>query len=136
GHINDSIQSTWTMTNNSAEFWVDIFGHQIMDVTHQYEQWACTQNQICIMRYSTVVMNYHNYETAIVKTYGIQLVGWPEGVNFANPSVISTVAEAHKLCNPLHSGSCFWKKLSKNKLELFVTELNTRHVAGKIVQKP
>ncbi|KAI6103352.1 hypothetical protein EDD16DRAFT_1493521, partial [Pisolithus croceorrhizus] len=45
GHINDSIQSTWTTTDNSAEFWEDVFGHQIVDIARQYEQWACTQNQ-------------------------------------------------------------------------------------------
>ncbi|KAI5984924.1 hypothetical protein EDC04DRAFT_2590671, partial [Pisolithus marmoratus] len=45
GHINDSIQSTWTTTDNSAEFWEDVSGHQIVDVACQYEQWACTQNQ-------------------------------------------------------------------------------------------
>ncbi|KAI5988439.1 hypothetical protein EDD15DRAFT_2371489 [Pisolithus albus] len=45
GHINDSIQSTWTTTDNSAEFWEDVFGHQIADIARQYEQWACTQNQ-------------------------------------------------------------------------------------------
>ncbi|KAI6113196.1 hypothetical protein EV401DRAFT_1867117, partial [Pisolithus croceorrhizus] len=63
-------------------------------------------------------------------------VGWPKGVKFTNPSVISTVAEAQKLCDALHSGSCFWKKLSKNELELFVTELNTHCVARETVHKP
>ncbi|KAI6101297.1 hypothetical protein F5141DRAFT_1218333 [Pisolithus sp. B1] len=29
----------------NAEFWEDVFGHQVADVAHQYEQWACTQNQ-------------------------------------------------------------------------------------------
>ncbi|KAI6018895.1 hypothetical protein BKA83DRAFT_4057608 [Pisolithus microcarpus] len=159
GHINDSIQSTWTTTDNSAEFWEDVFGHQIADVTRQYEQWACTQNQNLLERDSLgnlrkqitkavssglekithkkhIVMNYHNYETAIVETYGVRLVGWPEGVKFANPSVIGTVAEARKLRDALRSGSCFWKKLSKNELELFVTELNTRRAAGETVRKP
>ncbi|KAI5989532.1 hypothetical protein EDD15DRAFT_2150284, partial [Pisolithus albus] len=159
GHINDSIQSTWTTTDNSAEFWEDVFGHQIADVTCQYEQWACTQNQNLLERDSLgnlhkqitkavssglekithkkhIIMNYHNYETAIVETYGVRLVGWPEGVKFANPSMIGTVAEAHKLRDALCSGSCFWKKLSKNELELFVTELNTRRAASKTVRKP
>ena len=45
GHINDAIQSTWTTTDNSAEFWEDVFGFQISDIARQYEQWACTQNQ-------------------------------------------------------------------------------------------
>ncbi|KAI6019243.1 hypothetical protein BKA83DRAFT_79241, partial [Pisolithus microcarpus] len=150
GHINDSIQSTWTTTNNSAEFWEDVFGHQIADVARQYEQWACTQNQnlvecdslgslrkqITKAVSSGLVMNYHNYKTAIVETYGVRLVGWPEGVKFANPSVIGTVVEARKLRDALHSGSCFWKKLSKNELDLFVTELNSRRVASDTVQKP
>ncbi|KAI6009988.1 hypothetical protein BKA83DRAFT_4029764, partial [Pisolithus microcarpus] len=50
GHINDSIQSTWTTTDNSVEFWEDVFGHQIADVARQYEQWACTQNQNLVER--------------------------------------------------------------------------------------
>ncbi|KIK17770.1 hypothetical protein PISMIDRAFT_14854 [Pisolithus microcarpus 441] len=82
------------MTDNSAEFWEDVFGHQIMDVARQYKQWACTQNQNLLERDSLgnlckqitkavlsglkkithkkhIVMNYHNYETAIVETYGV-----------------------------------------------------------------
>ncbi|KIK20248.1 hypothetical protein PISMIDRAFT_13138 [Pisolithus microcarpus 441] len=139
GHINDSIQSMWTTTDNSAEFWEDVFGHQVADVARQYEQWACTQNQNLLERDSLgslrkqitkaissglekvmhkkhIVMNYHNYETAIVETYGVRLVGWPEGMKFTNPSVIGT-------------------KLSKNELELFITELNTCRAAGKTVRK-
>ncbi|KAI6014609.1 hypothetical protein BKA83DRAFT_4496475 [Pisolithus microcarpus] len=154
GHINDSIQSTWTTTDNSAEFWEDVFGHQIADIARQYEQWACTQNQnfvehdslgsLCkqitkavssglekITHKKNIVMNYHNYETAIVETYGVRLVGWPEGVKFANPSVIGTVVEARKLCDALRSGSCFWKRLSKNELDLFVTELNNAGITRK-----
>ncbi|KIK15656.1 hypothetical protein PISMIDRAFT_16353 [Pisolithus microcarpus 441] len=94
GHINDSIQSTWTMTDNLVEFWEDIFGHQIADVACQYEQWACTQNQNLVERDSlgslhkqitkavssglekimhkkNIVMNYHNYEMAIIEMYGV-----------------------------------------------------------------
>ncbi|KAI5986550.1 hypothetical protein EDC04DRAFT_2615049 [Pisolithus marmoratus] len=125
----------------TKEFWEDIFGHQIADVACQYEQWACTQNQNLlkcdslgnlhkqitkavssglkrIMNKKHIVMNYHNYETAIVETYGVCLVGWPEGVKFTN------------------LGCCFWKKLSKNELEHFITKLNTCCVAGETVQKP
>ncbi|KAI6011557.1 hypothetical protein PISMIDRAFT_123097, partial [Pisolithus microcarpus 441] len=141
GHINDSIQSTWTMTDNLAEFWEDVFGHQIADVTRQYEQWACTQNQNLVEHDS--LGSLHKQITkavssglAIVETYGVRLVGWPEGVKFANPSVIGTVVEARKLRDALHSGSCFWKRLSKNELDLFVTELNSHRMAGDTVRKP
>ncbi|KAI6094412.1 hypothetical protein F5141DRAFT_1069656 [Pisolithus sp. B1] len=156
GHINNSIQSMWTTTDNSAEFWEDISGHQIVDIAHQYEQWACTQNQnllehdslgsLCkqitkaissgpkkITNKKHIVMNYHSYETAIIKTYGVCLVGWPEDVRFSNPSAIGTVAEAWKLRDVLCSGTCFWKKLSKSELDLFATELNAHCVAGKTI---
>ncbi|KAI5996691.1 hypothetical protein EDD15DRAFT_2163317, partial [Pisolithus albus] len=149
-------QSTWTTTNNSAEFWEDICGHQIVDIARQYEQWACTQNQNLLEHDSLgslrkqitkaissglqkitnkkhIVMNYHNYDTAIVETYGVRLVGWPEDTKFANPSVIGTVTEAQKIRDALHSGTCFWKKLSKSELDLFATELNARRAAGETV---
>ncbi|KAI6094287.1 hypothetical protein EDD16DRAFT_1503417, partial [Pisolithus croceorrhizus] len=159
GHINDSIQSTWTTTDNSVEFWEDVFGHQIVDIACQYEQWACTQNQNLLERNSLgslhkqitkaissglekitnkkhIVMNYHSYETAIIETYGVRLVGWPEDVRFVNPSVIGTVAEAQKLRDMLCSGTCFWKKLSKSELDLFATELNAHRVASETIRKP
>ncbi|KIK21553.1 hypothetical protein PISMIDRAFT_12179 [Pisolithus microcarpus 441] len=124
GYINDSIQSMWTTTNNSTEFWEDIFGHQIVDIARQYEQWACTQNQNLlecdslgslrkqitkaislglerITNKKHIVMNYHSYETAIIKT-----------------------------------GTCFWEKLSKSELDLFTTELNARCAAGETIQNP
>lgn len=44
-----------------------------------------------------IAMNYHNYETAIIKTYGVCLVGWPHGVNFISPSNIGTVGNIQKL---------------------------------------
>ena len=81
-------------------------------------------------------MNYHNYETAVVETYGVRLVGWPEGVKFANPSTIGTVPEARKLQDALRGGSCFWKKMSKSELELFIADLDARRTAGETVCKP
>ncbi|KAI6118303.1 hypothetical protein F5141DRAFT_1000149 [Pisolithus sp. B1] len=146
----------WTTTDNSVEFWEDVFGHQIVNIAHQYKQWTCTQNQnllehdslgsLCkqitkaissglekITNKKHIVMNYHSYETAIIKTYGVCLVGWPEDVRFMNPSVIGTVAEAQKLRDVLHSGTCFWRKLSRSELDLFTTELNTCHAASKTI---
>ncbi|KAG2038239.1 hypothetical protein BDR03DRAFT_1045188 [Suillus americanus] len=45
GHINDTIQSTMHGTDNTEDFWEDIDEHPMADFLHQYEQWACTQNQ-------------------------------------------------------------------------------------------
>lgn len=45
GHINDTIQSTMHGTDNSEDFWDDVYEHPMADFLRQYEQWACTQNQ-------------------------------------------------------------------------------------------
>ncbi|KAG1818414.1 hypothetical protein EV424DRAFT_1540101 [Suillus variegatus] len=97
GHINDTIQSTMHGTDNTEDFWEDIYEYPMADFLHQYEQWACIQNQIAVTSKKDIAMNYHNYETAIIKTYGVCLVGWPHGVNFISPSNIGTVGNIQKL---------------------------------------
>ncbi|KAG2339099.1 hypothetical protein BDR05DRAFT_1003643 [Suillus weaverae] len=59
-------------------------------------------------------MNYNNYEMAIIETYAVKLIGWPQGVKFISPSNIRTVAEVK-----LHSA-----------------ELDAHHSAGQVVQQP
>jgi hypothetical protein len=45
GHVNDTIQSTMHGTDNSEDFWEDVYDLPMADYLRQYEQWACTQNQ-------------------------------------------------------------------------------------------
>jgi hypothetical protein len=45
GHINDTVQSVMHGTDNSEDFWEDVYEHPMADFLRQYEQWACTQNQ-------------------------------------------------------------------------------------------
>ncbi|KAG2335985.1 hypothetical protein BDR05DRAFT_855026, partial [Suillus weaverae] len=45
GHINDTIQSTMYGTDNTEDFWEDVYEHPMANFLRQYEQWACTQNQ-------------------------------------------------------------------------------------------
>jgi hypothetical protein len=45
GHINNTIQSTMHGTDNSEDFWDDVYEHPMADFLRQYEQWACTQSQ-------------------------------------------------------------------------------------------
>ncbi|KAG2157713.1 uncharacterized protein EDB93DRAFT_1078163, partial [Suillus bovinus] len=44
-HINNTVQSAMHGTNNSEDFWEDVYDHPMADFLRQYEQWACTQNQ-------------------------------------------------------------------------------------------
>ncbi|KIK40520.1 hypothetical protein CY34DRAFT_24772 [Suillus luteus UH-Slu-Lm8-n1] len=104
-------------------FWEDVYEHPMADFLRQYEQWACTQNQnlnecdsleavrkqvwklilwglVSITGKKFIVMNYTNYETAIVEAYGVRLIGWPEGVKFISPSNIGTVVhKPRKKCS-------------------------------------
>ncbi|KAI6045474.1 hypothetical protein EDC04DRAFT_2559568 [Pisolithus marmoratus] len=157
GHINDSTQASWFGTDNSATFWEDILGHPAGDVAFLYEQWACAQDleehdSLSNMRkqvtalisngltYVTgkwhAMMNYSNYNTAIVEMYGVKLLGWPMGIPFVNPSSIGTVSEICKLHNSLKSGECHWKKLSKAECNAFSSELEACHASGEVVKKP
>ncbi|KAG2028894.1 hypothetical protein BDR03DRAFT_832811, partial [Suillus americanus] len=52
-------------------------------------------------------MNYNNYDTTIVKTYGVRLVGWLHGVNFISPSNIGTIGDIRKLRDALMSRTCY-----------------------------
>ncbi|KAI6044617.1 hypothetical protein EDC04DRAFT_2561187 [Pisolithus marmoratus] len=140
-------------------FWEDVLGRSVGDVAHLYEQWACTQGHnleecdlLANMRkqvtalisnrlmYATskwhATMNYSNYNTAIVETYGVKLLGWPAGVPFVNPSSIGTVSEIHKLHDSLKSGECHWKKLLKAECSAFSSKLKACHVSGEAVKKP
>ncbi|KAG2143335.1 hypothetical protein BD769DRAFT_1383295 [Suillus cothurnatus] len=125
GHINDTIQSTMHGTDNSEDFWEDIYDSPMDNVLCQYEQWACMQNQnqtsgSSLLFYfvlinpkaslkfdcpragkKDIMMNYNNYNMAIIETYAVKLVGWPQGVKFISPSNIGTVSEIRKLCDAL-----------------------------------
>ncbi|KIN96911.1 hypothetical protein M404DRAFT_161846 [Pisolithus tinctorius Marx 270] len=148
GHVNDTIQSTWTMTNNSADFWQDVIQQPVADIARKYEQWACTQGQSNVFHNTAlnnttgqatnkrnIVMNYLNYEHSIILAYGVKLVGWPTDVKFVNPSSIGIISEVIRLRDALRSGTCFWKKLSKRERQEFSAQWESRVIAGEAVLK-
>ncbi|KAG2738623.1 hypothetical protein P692DRAFT_20758224 [Suillus brevipes Sb2] len=159
GHINDTIQSTMHSTDNSEDFWEDVYEHPMADFLRQYEQWACTQNQnlnerdslgavrkqVCKMILRGLVamtgkkditMNYSNYETSIVETYGVRLVGWPLGIKFVNPSNIGTVGDIRKLRDALKACTCYWAALSSAEVKTHASELDAHRSAGEAIRKP
>ncbi|KAG1807129.1 uncharacterized protein BJ212DRAFT_1213435, partial [Suillus subaureus] len=136
-HINDMIQSTMHGTDNSDNFWEDVYDLPMADFLQQYEQWACTQNQSnCSDREKDIAMNYNNYDTAIVETYAVWLVGWPADVNFISPSNIRTVGEIQKLHDALKGRTCYWTVLMPMEVKAHTAKLNAHHSAGEAVQHP
>jgi hypothetical protein len=83
-----------------------------------------------------IVMNYNNYETAIVGTYGVRLVGWPQGVKFISPSNIGTIGDIHKLRDGLRARTCYWIALSQAEVKAHSAELEARCSAGEVVRQP
>ncbi|KAG2029537.1 hypothetical protein BDR03DRAFT_845642, partial [Suillus americanus] len=137
GHINDTIQSTMHGTDNSDDFWEDVYDLPMADFLRQYEQWACTQNQSnCSDGEKDIAMNYNNYDTAIVEMYAVRLVGWPTDVNFISPSNIGTVGEIWKLHDALKGRTCYWTVLMPAEVKAHTAKLNARHSAGEVVWHP
>ncbi|KAG0701647.1 hypothetical protein DFH29DRAFT_1000066 [Suillus ampliporus] len=159
GHINNTIQSAMHGTNNTEDFWEDVYEHPMADFLRQYEQWACTQNQnlnerdsletvqkqvhklilhglVAVTGKKGIVMNYNNYDTVIVEMYGVRLVGWPQGVKFISPSNIGMVGDIRKLRDALKGRTCYWKALTQAEIKAHSAELEARHSAGEVVCKP
>ncbi|KAG1862844.1 hypothetical protein DFJ58DRAFT_700378 [Suillus subalutaceus] len=149
GHINDTIQSTMHGTDNSEDFWEDVYDSPMADFLRQYEQWACTQNQnlnerdsletvrkqarklivrglVAMTGKRDITMNYNNYETAIIETYAVKLVGWPQGIKFTSPSNIGTVGEIRKLRDALKDQTCYWAALTPAEVKVHSAELDAR----------
>ncbi|KAG1743572.1 uncharacterized protein EDB91DRAFT_1247071 [Suillus paluster] len=129
------------------------------DFLRQYEQWACTQNQnlnehdsleavrkqvrklilqglVAMTGKKDIVMNYNNYKTSVIETYGVHLVGWPHGVKFTSPSNIGTVGDICKLRDALKACTCYWTILSPAEVKAHASELDTQRSAGEVVWKP
>ncbi|KAG0691669.1 hypothetical protein DFH29DRAFT_1015635 [Suillus ampliporus] len=159
GHINDTIQSLMHGTDNSEDFWEDVYDLPMADYLRQYEQWACTQNQnlnerdsletarkevrklivhglVAVTGKRDIAMNYTNYETAVVETYGVRLIGWPTSIKFVSPSNIGTVGDIRKLRDALKARTCYWTGLTLAEVKAHVIELDVRRSSGEVVRQP
>ncbi|KAG1893162.1 uncharacterized protein F5891DRAFT_986152 [Suillus fuscotomentosus] len=151
GHVNDTIQSSMHGTDNSEDFWEDVYDLPMADYLRQYEQWACTQNQnlnerdslelvrkqvrkliirglISVTGKKDIAMNYKNYKTAVVETYAVQLIGWPSSIQF--------VSNIRKLRDALKARTCYWAPLTSAEVKAHTAELDTRRSAGEVVRQP
>ena len=81
-------------------------------------------------------MNYRNYQTAIIRAWGVKLVGWPDGIPFTNPSHLGTVANLRRICDALRDNTCYWKALTITESEAHEAELQARAAAGKAIKVP
>jgi hypothetical protein len=63
---------------------------------------------ICIVTAAgaNIEMVYVQYKQLLIKAHGIELIGWPKDVPFANPSKILQIAELNMLHATLSEGNC------------------------------
>ena len=71
-------------------------------------------------------MNYINYETAIMCDLKIHIVGWPNDIEFKNPSQITCITYLRKLCDAWKWGDARWEKMMKANVIKLEADLEAR----------
>ncbi|KAF8308653.1 hypothetical protein F5887DRAFT_912336 [Amanita rubescens] len=69
-----------------------------------------------------VIMNYANYDTAIMQKYNVRLNGWPATITFASPHHICTIDEIRLLRYHLLEKTCKWVKLTREEVKRHMDE--------------
>ena len=57
-------------------------------------------------------MEYVHFDCLIVEAHGIDIVGWPKDVLFANPSKICQIGDLSILYAALSERTCHWVQLT------------------------
>jgi hypothetical protein len=68
------------------------------------------------------IMNYINYDTAIMQKYNVRLDGWPATITFASPHHISTIDEIRLLRHHLLEKTCKWVGLTREEIKRHMDE--------------
>jgi len=72
---------------------------------------------------------------AIKEKYGIDLLGWLEGVPFQSPSAITSVEHLRTLRDTLKEGTCRWAYMTRQQRVQYQDQLMQRRNAGEVVGK-
>lgn len=158
GHVYDSSQPFWYGTDNVMDFWEDVMDLEPDEIVRKMEQWACMHGKnieernsvegmqrMCarilnsglrVVAKKKIRINFINFEVAIKARYGIDILGWPEGVPFQSPHTITNAEHLRILRDALKAGTCRWAYMSRQNLEQFQDQLKERRGAGELVGKP
>ncbi|KAI6015474.1 hypothetical protein PISMIDRAFT_111849, partial [Pisolithus microcarpus 441] len=136
GHVYDSSQPFWYGMDNVMDFWEDVMNVEPDELVRKLEQWACmqgkskstnnciasllqtsrsaTQWRACsVIAKKKIRINFINFEVAIKEKYGIDLLGWLEGVPFQSPCAITSAENLWTLHDALKAGTCHWAYMSR-----------------------
>ncbi|KAL0948657.1 hypothetical protein HGRIS_010460 [Hohenbuehelia grisea] len=90
-HVDDGVAPALIMSPGAEEFCMEELSRDPLALLQHFNLWACRPKEGLITKKPDINMNYINYETAIVSTYRIRLVGWPKDVKFTAPSLITSL---------------------------------------------
>ncbi|KAJ7588996.1 hypothetical protein C8J56DRAFT_1049936 [Mycena floridula] len=139
----------WFVTGDAGEFVKEFFKYGMWDAMAVFESWAighekkmrsvetlpgmrseCAEIILANLRYQTrrsdISMSYANYDTNIVLSHKVQLVGWPALVPFAPPSTFERSEHVRDLLAVLRSGECRWRNAERKDLELAKKEVENK----------
>ncbi|KAI6022454.1 hypothetical protein BKA83DRAFT_100747 [Pisolithus microcarpus] len=156
GHVYDSSQPFWYGTDNIMDFWEDVMDLEPDEIVRKMEQWACMHGKskrascmqrmcarilnsglrTCVVAKKKIRINFINFEVAIKARYGIDLLGWPEGVPFQSPRAITNAEHLRTLRDALKAGTCRWAYMSRQQCVQYQDQLKERRSAGELVGKP
>ncbi|KIM55231.1 hypothetical protein SCLCIDRAFT_30483 [Scleroderma citrinum Foug A] len=117
------------------DFWEDVMDLEADEIIHKLEQWACMHGKnieecnsvegmqwmcahilnssLCVVAKKKIQINFTNFEVAIKEKYGIDLLGWPEGMPFQSPHAITNVKNLQTLHDALKEGMCRWAYMTR-----------------------
>ncbi|KAI5992956.1 hypothetical protein EDD15DRAFT_2167641 [Pisolithus albus] len=157
GHVYDSSQPFWYGTDNIMDFWEDVMDLEPDEIVRKLEQWACMHGKSkqtscsmqrmcarilnsglrgCVVAKKKIRINFVNFEVAIKARYGIDLLGWPEGVPFQSPHTITNAEHLRTLRDALKAGTCRWAYMTRQQCVQYQDQLKERRSTGELVGKP
>ncbi|KAI5997121.1 hypothetical protein EDD15DRAFT_2142977, partial [Pisolithus albus] len=81
-------------------------------------------------------INFVNFEVSIKEKYGIDLIGWLEGIPFQSPRAIMSVEQLCTFHDALKAGTCHWAHMSRQQCLEYQDRLKEWRSAGEVVGKP
>ncbi|KAJ7636844.1 hypothetical protein FB45DRAFT_907471 [Roridomyces roridus] len=133
-HPHDKTGTYFVESEGGGDFLAHAFGKSAPDFMVMYEMWGMNRDKVTlanellrlqkacrviIMKGFLLVrgvtkaqMNHKDYIGAIVKKFGVGIIGWPQGVPFVTASKIGALPTIKKLHDALESGACHWRKLT------------------------
>ncbi|PPQ80090.1 hypothetical protein CVT24_006544 [Panaeolus cyanescens] len=138
-HVDDSFTHTLIEVNGSSTFFYSCFKRPADEVMRSYEQFICSRvNDLPKANSSSVpkkqsdvaelikagleeitagactTMSYTKYDKLIRARHAVELVGWPDGVEFKAPKKISNTASLTLLLSALADKSLRWEPMTED----------------------